>query len=154
MIATAIEKKDLIGLVSGAPKVISTDAQHERYVSTLLELDRLDQRGRLDSAGRELAELLTVLIDKYEREHHSIHGASAVEVLRELMEANDLRQRDLVPELGTESVVSAVLNGKRELNKDHIARLSKRFHVSPAVFFRDEDAAPARRRIGRAARRR
>lgn len=154
MIATAIEKKDLIGLVSGAPKVISTDAQHERYVSTLLELDRLDQRGRLDSAGRELAELLTVLIDKYEREHHSIHGASAVEVLRELMEANDLRQRDLVPELGTESVVSAVLNGKRELNKDHIARLSKRFHVSPAVFFIDEDAAPARRRIGRAARRR
>jgi len=37
--------------------------------------------------------------------------------------------------LGSESVVSKVLSGKRELNKHHIEKLSKRFSVSPAVFF-------------------
>ena len=53
----------------------------------------------------------------------------------ELMEANDLKQKDLAPLLGSESVVSEVLRGKRELNKHHIERLSKRFGVTPAVFF-------------------
>ncbi len=76
-----------------------------------------------------------MLVEKYEEEHHRIASASPVEVLRELMEANDLRQKDLAREFGTESVVSEVLNGKRKLNKDHIEKLSKRFHISPAVFF-------------------
>jgi HTH-type transcriptional regulator/antitoxin HigA len=38
-------------------------------------------------------------------------------------------------ELGSESTVSLVLSGKRQLNRDHIARLSRRFNLSPAVFF-------------------
>jgi HTH-type transcriptional regulator / antitoxin HigA len=36
---------------------------------------------------------------------------------------------------GAESTVSAVLNGKREMTREHIKRLSRRFHVSPEVFF-------------------
>jgi transcriptional regulator with XRE-family HTH domain len=36
---------------------------------------------------------------------------------------------------GTPSIVSEVLNGKRELNKEHIRRLSERFGVSPELFF-------------------
>jgi HTH-type transcriptional regulator/antitoxin HigA len=51
------------------------------------------------------------------------------------MEEHNLRQKDLVDVFGTESIVSDVLNGKRELNKEHIRRLSERFKVSPAVFF-------------------
>lgn len=82
-----------------------------------------------------------MLVEKYEEEHHQIASASPVEVLRELMEANDLRQKDLTREFGTESVVSEVLNGKRKLNKDHIEKLSKRFHISPAAFF--EASGPA-----------
>jgi HTH-type transcriptional regulator / antitoxin HigA len=46
-----------------------------------------------------------------------------------------LKQRDLSSDLGGESVVSEVLSGKRKLNAKHIEQLSKRFHVSPAVFF-------------------
>ena len=37
--------------------------------------------------------------------------------------------------LGTPSIVSEVLSGKRELNKDHIKRLSRRSYVSPELFF-------------------
>jgi HTH-type transcriptional regulator / antitoxin HigA len=58
-----------------------------------------------------------------------------VEVLVELMSANDLRQKDLALLLGSESVVSEILSGKRELNKHHIEKLSKRFKVSPELFF-------------------
>ena len=56
-------------------------------------------------------------------------------MLRFLIDQNGLSQRDVAEELGSESTVSLVLSGRRPLNRDHIARLSARFHVSPAVFF-------------------
>jgi HTH-type transcriptional regulator/antitoxin HigA len=49
------------------------------------------------------------------------------------MEEHDLRQSDL-PEVGSQGVVSEVLNGKRELNVRQIRELARRFHVSPTVF--------------------
>lgn len=125
-----IERDTLDGIA--APKVITSDAQNERYISALLELEKKD---RLSAKEREFAELLTLLIEAYEAEHYPIRAASPVEVLVGLMEANNLKQKDLAPLLGSESVVSEVLRGKRELNKHHIERLSKRFRVSPAVFF-------------------
>jgi HTH-type transcriptional regulator/antitoxin HigA len=130
MIATAIEK--YIFNDTGAPRIITSEAQHEQYVSALLELDR---RSQLTAAEKNFAELLTLLIEAYEEKHHPIRSASPVEVLQELLSANNLRQKDLVPQLGSESIVSEILSGKRELNKSHIAKLSKRFNVSPEVFF-------------------
>lgn len=130
MITNVIKKDTLDGIA--APKVITSDAQNERYIAALLELEKKD---RLSVKEKEFAELLTVLIEAYEEEYYPIRAASPVEVLVELMEANDLKQKDLAPLLGSESVVSEVLRGKRELNKHHIERLSKRFGVSPAVFF-------------------
>ena|SRR5208283_4881057 len=81
------------------------------------------------------AEILMTLIEAYEEENHSIPDVSAVDVLRTLMEAHDLRHKDLVPIFGSESIVSEILRQKRNLNKAHIEKLSKRFAVSPAVFF-------------------
>ena len=74
------------------------------------------------------------LIEAYEEEHYSIPDASPVEVVRTVMEANDLWQKDLVPIFGSESIVSEVSHKKRDLNRTHIEKLSKRFNVSPAVF--------------------
>ena len=51
------------------------------------------------------------------------------------MDQHGLMQKDLVDVFGTRSIVSEVLNGKREMSKDHIRRLSRRFHVSPELFF-------------------
>jgi len=130
MIATVIEKDTLDGIA--APRVIASNAQNERYIAALLELEKKD---RLSAKEKDFAELLTVLIEAYEEENYPVRAASPVEVLVELMEANNLKQKDLAPLLGSESVVSEVLRGKRELNKHHIERLSRRFRVSPAVFF-------------------
>ena len=54
-------------------------------------------------------------------------------MLKFFMEQHDLTPSDL-PELGTQRVVSEMLRGKRELNTRQMKALSKRFHVSPAVF--------------------
>jgi HTH-type transcriptional regulator/antitoxin HigA len=130
MIVTAIEKYNIKGF--SAPQPITSAAQNEHYIEVLYNLER---RGRLSAAEEKYAELLTVLIEAYEEEHYPIRAASPVEVLVELMAANNLKQKDLAPLLGSESVVSEVLSGKRELNKQHIARLSQRFKLSPSVFF-------------------
>jgi len=65
----------------------------------------------------------------------AIRAASPLEVLTELMAANHLKQKDLAPLLGSESIVSEILSRKRKLNKRHIEKLSQRFKVSPALFF-------------------
>ena len=115
-----------------APKIISSPEQHEAYISRLLELQRKAHRKAEET---ETANLLVVLIADYEAKHFAIEKASGVEVLRELMEANGLRQKDLAGDLGGESIVSLILQEKRQLNRQQMEKLSQRFRVSPAVFF-------------------
>ena len=115
-----------------APSLITSEAQNEQYISTLLQFERQE---RLTAEEKKYANLLAVLIEKYETEKYPVRSASPKEVLSELLAANNLRQKDLAPLLGSESIVSEVLSGRRELNKRHIERLSKRFGVSPATFF-------------------
>ena len=123
---------DKCALEVGSPTPITSGRQHEEYLSVL---DKLASKDDPTSEEEKYAEVLMTLIEAYEEEHHSIPDASPVEVLRTLMDANDLRQKDLVPIFGSESIVSEILHKKRELNKAHIGKLSKRFNISPAVFF-------------------
>jgi HTH-type transcriptional regulator/antitoxin HigA len=116
----------------GSPTPIASERQHAEYLSVL---DKLASKENPTREEEKYAEVLITLIEAYEEEHHPIPDASPMEVLRSLMEANDLRQKDLVPIFGSESIVSEVLRKKRSLNKTHIEKLSKRFRVSPAVFF-------------------
>lgn len=51
------------------------------------------------------------------------------------MDQHGLRHKDLLDVFGTPSIVSEVLSGRRELSKEHIRRLSGRFHLSPEIFF-------------------
>jgi HTH-type transcriptional regulator/antitoxin HigA len=126
----AVSEKYTLEVSSPAP--ITSERQHEEYLSVL---DKLTSKDNPTSEEEKYAEVLIVLIEAYEEGHHSVRGASPVEVLRALMDANDLRQKDLVPIFGSESIVSEVLHKKREFNRNHIEKLSKRFHVSPGIFF-------------------
>jgi len=114
------------------PHVIHTEAENDRCTVVLEGLLRKKQRTREE---KRLAELLTLLIEQYEQQRYALpRTARPVDVLRHLMDANGLRQVDLLDVFGTASIVSEVLNGRRELSKTHIARLSERFHISPAAF--------------------
>jgi len=119
-------------LEGSSPTLITSERQHEDYLSVL---DQLSSKASPTREKEKYAAVLLTLIEAYEEEHHSIPDASPLEVLRTLMEANDLRQKDLVPIFGSESIVSEVLHKKRNLNNMHIEKLSKRFHISPAAFF-------------------
>ena len=116
----------------GAPRLIHSDEELVKYTE---ELFKLTAKSRPTQAEEEAIELLTLLIERYEAERYPVPDADPIDVLRFLLEQNGLSQRDIAAELGSESTVSLVLSGKRRLNRNHIARLSQRFHVSPAVFF-------------------
>jgi HTH-type transcriptional regulator/antitoxin HigA len=116
----------------GAPRLIRNNKELAQYTQELFELTSKRSPTRHEE---DAIELLTLLIERYESERSPIPDSDPVDVLRFLLESNGLSQRDISAELGSESTVSLVLSGKRQLNRDHIARLSRRFHVSPAVFF-------------------
>jgi HTH-type transcriptional regulator/antitoxin HigA len=80
-----------------------------------------------------LLDTLGTLIQAYEDEHHPLPEAKGTDVLRYLIDEHNLKQTDL-PEIGSQGVVSEVLNGKRELNIRQIRALAERFNVSAAVF--------------------
>jgi len=116
----------------GAPHLIRSEEQLAAYTKALFHLT---SEPHPTQAQVEAIELLTLLIERYEEENFTLPKASPADVLRFLLSQHGLRQRDLADDLGGESVVSEVLSGKRKLNAAHIEHLSKRFRVSPAVFF-------------------
>jgi HTH-type transcriptional regulator/antitoxin HigA len=110
-----------------------TDEDYNNQLELLNQL--IDEVG--DNEQHPLYSLLDTigtLIASYEKEHCVIPDASPQEVLVYLMQEHGLKQGDL-PEVGSQGVVSEILNGKRQLNKRQIQFLAKRFAVSPEVFF-------------------
>ena len=91
-----------------------------------------------------LIEVLSASIEKWEDE--SVYFSAfnkriealddGVAVLRTLMDQHQLKAGDLKNELGGKSLVSMILNGSRNLTRDHIQALSERFRISPTVFFK------------------
>lgn len=81
-------------------------------------------------------EVLGIVIEHYEVEHYDLGDISGLEALKYLMQEHGLHQ-DNLPEIGSQGVVSEILNGQRQLNVQQIQKLSERFKVSPEVFFPD-----------------
>ncbi len=132
MSTTAVRSEYATLLASVLPSVIRNEAENERCIRALEELDR--KSSRLSAAERRLADLLTLLIEDFEDRQYALKPADPLTVLEELMAANGLKQKDLLDIFVTPSIVSEVLSGKRQLTTEHIRRLSRRFHVSPEVF--------------------
>jgi HTH-type transcriptional regulator / antitoxin HigA len=132
MSATAVCSEYAALLTSALPAVIRSEAENERCIRRLEELDRKGRR--MSAAERRMAELLTLLIEDFEEKHYALKASSPLDVLNELMLANALKQKDLLDIFSAPSIVSEVLHGKRQLTTEHIRRLSRRFHVSPEVF--------------------
>ena len=118
-------------IAQGAPRVIHTDAELGSYTDALFQLTALEVPSQ---AEEEAIELLTLLIERYEREHFPIPVAEARWVVRFLLEHQQLTQRDLIPQFGTESAVSMFLAGKRKLTLLQMRRLSERFQLPVDVF--------------------
>jgi len=111
--------------------------ENERHFRAMVKfMDKLLNRigDQEDHPLMGLLDIVTAFVHDYEERNVEIPDASPSAVLRFLMDQHGLRQADLADEFGSQSNVSEVLNGKREINARQARALAKRFGVSPAVF--------------------
>jgi HTH-type transcriptional regulator/antitoxin HigA len=97
----------------------------------------------VDEPLNDLIDIVAKSIEKYESSQEGIikfdneanNITQEVSVLRVLMDQHSLTVSGFKDEIGSKSLVCMILNGKRNLTKEHITKLSKRFSLNPSVFF-------------------
>jgi HTH-type transcriptional regulator / antitoxin HigA len=117
-------------------KVIETE---EEYRRALKEIDQLIHAEPGSPEANQL-EVLFVLIEKYEEEHYPIDMPDPITAIKFRMEQQGLLQKDLIQYLGSQSRVSDILNGKRELSKEMIRKLHKGLGIPYEVLMQTPDA--------------
>lgn len=113
--------------------VIQSKADYGNMVKLLDSL--LARMG--DDENHELASLVDLvgtLIERYEESTVRLPSSSPRETLRYLMHEHGLTQADLKAEIGSQGVVSEILNGKRQINVRQAKALALRFNVSSSAF--------------------
>lgn len=114
-------------------QTIRSERHYREMIDFMNEL--LDEVG--DREGHPLMGLLDIVtgfVDEYEKRNEKLPDANPAAVLRFLMEQHELRQVDLAELFGSQSNVSEILNGKREINVRQARALAQRFGVTPAAF--------------------
>ncbi len=132
-------------VASFAPRPIH---QEKQLTETIARIDELLTKSRRTAAEDDYLVLLSDVVEDWESKHVEIPEVNGVGLIRALLKDRNLRQHDLAGIFGTDSIVSEVLSGKRELQRKHIEQLAHFFKVSPAAFFRSTETARRRKLAG------
>lgn len=114
-------------------KLIKTEADYNRVINRLETI--FD--AKVGTAESDEADVLALLVDEYEKKHFPIAAPDPIEAIKIRMEEMQLKQIDLVKEIGGKSRVSEILNRKRKLTVEMIRKLSLRLNLSPDVLIND-----------------
>ncbi len=126
---------DFVALVREFPlRKIRSKRENKRALEFFQKVRSVGENN-LSKGEIDFLQVLGALIKEFESQHYSFEKPSPVELLKYLMEEHGLTQNDLAEDFGGQATVSLVLSGKRDFTKAHIEKLSKRFNVSPALFF-------------------
>ena len=118
--------------ISKVVSTIHTERQYNRAVKMLDHLiDEVNEKS--DPVKESLIDTLGTLIKDYEDRKIEEPKGNPIGVLKYLLDEHGLTQNDL-KEIGSQGVVSEILNGKRKLNLRQVVALSNKFSVSPSVF--------------------
>ena len=139
--SSVVKAYENFSLESGDVLNVNSEESYQRALEALDEIfDSMDDE--LDSHLNPLVELLSASIEKYESQDDGLNEfiresdetPMDIVMLRTLMNSYHLTGSDL-PEIGDKTMVSKVLNGKRQLTRNAIEALSARFGLRPAMFF-------------------
>ncbi len=113
-------------------KTITTKKEYNAYLEWVDDL--FDKKVKPNSSEGEKLKVALLLIKQYEDEHYSIPYPDAIEVIKQKMEEQGLKNKDLVGKFGSKGYVSALLNKRKPLTLE----LAKLFHIEfgiPAEVF-------------------
>ena len=131
MIAQLDEAKYAVVLSRYKPQPIHTEEDNRRAIDVL---EGLHAKDTLTPEQEAFAEILTTLIEKFEEERYALRLASPAAILRELLQANGLKQKDLAKLVGSKGVASEIINGKRRISRSLADVFAKRFDVPYRLF--------------------
>lgn len=114
-------------------KVIKTETD---YQQALERLEVIFDAKAGTKEGDEL-EILSILIEKYEKEHYPIDLPDPIEAIKFWMEQLGLQQKDLVEIIGFKSRVSEILNYKQKLTLEMIRSLHKNLSIPTSVLVQE-----------------
>lgn len=118
------------------PKIIKNEAEYDQALA------RIDEIMDVDSGtpeGDEL-ELLVTLVELYEKVHYPIALPDPIEAIKFRMEQAGLKQKDLIPFIGSRSKVSEVLSRQRPLSIAMIRRLHEGLGIPAEVLLKEPGA--------------
>lgn len=114
-------------------KAIRTEQDYDQALIRLEEIFHAE----VDSQEGEEAEILSILIEKYEDQHHPIGMPDPIEAIKFRMEQMGMKQKDLAEIVGFKSRVSDILNRRRKLTLNMIRRLSDQLQIPTEVLIQD-----------------
>ena len=107
-------------------KILKTEQEYNKACERVYQLIGSTEKAiDPDSPKGEEIELLSLLIEKYEQEHHLLGAPTPIEAIRFRMEQMGLKQSDIAALFGGKTRVSEVLNGKRVLTLKMIILLNR-----------------------------
>lgn len=117
--------------------IIKTRKQYNEYCKIVEEVIKQDSKNMSDEM-----ELLTLLIEKWDAEHNSFDDLDPVELLKALMEENNLKAKDIQDILDlSKGTISKILNYHKGLSKETIRKLSHYFKISQEALNRPYNLA-------------
>ncbi len=125
----AVQHWNMVAPVVDTPK---TPDDYEALLSNLKETIKL-VANRPNSPLAGLIKAMSRAAQEYEGTFLSEQQGGALLSLRYLIKLHRVKQSELT-EIGSQGVVSEVLNGKRSLTLRHVRELAKKFNVSPNTF--------------------
>jgi len=116
-------------------KVIKTEKQYDEYCRIIYDLD-FSYKKKNKKIEEEM-DLLTLLIEKYDKEHNIFDEQDPVVLLRSLMKDHNLKSIDLANKLSVSpGLISDITNYKKGLSKKIIRQLASLFKLSQEAFNR------------------
>lgn len=112
---------------------IHTEAE---YQAALAQIDSLWDAPDAGEAADQL-ELLSMLVEVYEKQHYPIEAPDPIDFLNYVMETRGLARKDLEPYIGPRGRVSDILNRVRPLTLDMIRRLASGLDLPASVLIQD-----------------
>jgi HTH-type transcriptional regulator/antitoxin HigA len=107
-------------------KILKTEQEYKAACERIYELIHSTENTiEPESPKGEEIDILSLLVEKYEEEHHQMEAPDPVEAIKFRMEQMNLKQQDIAPLFGGKTRVSEVLNGKRALTLKMITLLNR-----------------------------
>jgi len=90
-----------------------------------------------NSKKGEEAEILAILINDFEAKNYEIPSPDPIEAIKIRMDEMNLKQKDLIVDIGSKSVVSEVLNKRRRLTTKMIRNLSIKLQLGAELLIKE-----------------